>query len=266
MLKSFAISALFTMPVQNMPGRMAVFVRELLVLIKPTIGRRHRAPAGRPMVGPSRARDTGLQIEFHGIDPLTFPHTLRKEVGRPLLRRPRQDYPAATVSDFAPPHIAMLKMQIIGIMQSQHAGMPDVGTIDIAGLGHNDMQRASALAGIMAEKHEPLAEASAETATPQAGPTPTAHERASPLAPSRRGRKALTVHVDLDTHVRLKVMAAREVTTLEALVGEALDLLFATRHDRLERDTDDRRHVETAIRVDRQMPSTTCSAAAARRR
>ncbi|WP_349236304.1 ribbon-helix-helix domain-containing protein [Bosea sp. AAP35] len=69
-------------------------------------------------------------------------------------------------------------------------------------------------------------------------------ERVSPLAPSRRGRKALTVHVDLDTHVRLKVMAAREVTTLEALVTEAVDLLFAKRHDRGGHASSDGRHAE----------------------
>lgn len=63
-------------------------------------------------------------------------------------------------------------------------------------------------------------------------------ERASPLAPSRRGRKALTVHVDLDTHVRLKVLAAREVTTLEALVSETLDLLFAKRTGETATDTE----------------------------
>lgn len=69
-------------------------------------------------------------------------------------------------------------------------------------------------------------------------------DRASPLAPSRRGRKALTVHVDLETHVRLKVMAAQEVTTLEALVAEALDMLFAKRRDRDEFAASDGRYTE----------------------
>lgn len=127
------------------------------------------------------------------------------------------------------------------------------------------MPRANTLAGIMAAKDEPpaTATASAEATEPPAGPAPAPNERTSPLAPSRRGRKALTVHVDLDTHVRLKVMAAREITTLEALVGEALDLLFVARHDRTERDMDETSHVATAIEVDRR--TTTRSAAAARR-
>lgn len=69
-------------------------------------------------------------------------------------------------------------------------------------------------------------------------------ERASPLAPSRRGRKALTVHVDADAHVRLKVMAAQEVTTLEALAAEAIELLFTNRRDRAGSVTGDRRDAE----------------------
>ncbi len=87
------------------------------------------------------------------------------------------------------------------------------------------------LAGMMTAHDEPLAEVPAAVAAPAADAADGRDERVSPLAPSRRGRKALTVHVDPDTHVRLKVMAAREVTTLEALVIEALDLLFAKRHD-----------------------------------
>ncbi|MBX9912114.1 MAG: hypothetical protein K2Z25_25850 [Beijerinckiaceae bacterium] len=88
------------------------------------------------------------------------------------------------------------------------------------------MRRGLDLADMMAAQ-EPLAALDVVAAEAHAADGPD--ERVSPLAPSRRGRKALTVHVDLQTHVRLKVMAARELTTLEALVSEALDLLFAKR-------------------------------------
>lgn len=71
--------------------------------------------------------------------------------------------------------------------------------------------------------------ASSGAKVPQSGEASVRGERASPLAPSRRGRKALTVHLDADTHVRLKVMAAQEVTTLEALAAEAIELLFTNR-------------------------------------
>jgi hypothetical protein len=49
---------------------------------------------------PVPARQTDLQIKFHGIDPPALPHASQKDVGGRLLRRPRQDYPAATVADF----------------------------------------------------------------------------------------------------------------------------------------------------------------------
>lgn len=79
---------------------------------------------------------------------------------------------------------------------------------------------------------------------PQSGEASVRGERTSSLAPSRRGRKALTVHVDADTHVRLKVMAAREVTTLEALAAEAIELLFDKRQYRARPAQSDRRDAE----------------------
>lgn len=106
------------------------------------------------------------------------------------------------------------------------------------------MRRGLNLANMMAAQDQPSAAVPPDVAAPAAGATAGRDERVPPLAPSRRGRKALTVHVDLDTHVSLKVMAAREVTTLEALVSEALDLLFAKRHDGGGPASSDGRHAE----------------------
>lgn len=106
------------------------------------------------------------------------------------------------------------------------------------------MRRGLSLADMMTTQDEPLSAVPSDAAAPEADAADRRDERVSPIPPSRRGRKALTVHVDLDTHVRLKVMAAREVTTLEALVVEALDLLFAKRHDLRGHASSDGRHAE----------------------
>ena len=53
--------------------------------------------------------------------------------------------------------------------------------------------------------------------------------RRSMVAPSRVGRKALTVHVDEEVRVRLKILAAQERTTVEAIMHEAIGLVFEQR-------------------------------------
>lgn len=91
------------------------------------------------------------------------------------------------------------------------------------------MSRRTAFQELTATPQQPSGTMLSAVSGPHRGEVSVRGERASPLAPSRRGRKALTVHLDADTHVRLKVMAAREVTTLEALAAEAIELLFANR-------------------------------------
>jgi len=47
------------------------------------------------------------------------------------------------------------------------------------------------------------------------------------VAQTRRGKKAVVVYLDRDAARRLKVLAAQNDTTLQALGVEAIDLLFA---------------------------------------
>jgi hypothetical protein len=58
--------------------------------------------------------------------------------------------------------------------------------------------------------------------------TPHAQEEhvRSQLPPSRRGKKALTGYFDPEVLKQLKVMAAAEDTTIQALLSEALNDLF----------------------------------------
>ena len=51
------------------------------------------------------------------------------------------------------------------------------------------------------------------------------------IAPSRRGKKAVVLYLEPDIAKRLKVLAAENETTVQALGLEALDLLFE-RHGR----------------------------------
>lgn len=92
------------------------------------------------------------------------------------------------------------------------------------------MPRKSALEGWA--KIAPGSESS-EAGTPVTGSSgevpPRSRVRQAPIAPSRQGRKALTVHVDEGAHMRLKVLAAQERTTIEALANEAIELLFKAR-------------------------------------
>lgn len=69
-----------------------------------------------------------------------------------------------------------------------------------------------------------------------AGPAPAKQERAgeaTPAAsetkfsrPSRMGRKLVAGHFDPKVAKQLKLLAAEEETTIQALLEEALDLLF----------------------------------------
>lgn len=51
-------------------------------------------------------------------------------------------------------------------------------------------------------------------------------ETRSRVAQTRRGKKAVVVYLDRDDARRLKVLAAQNDTTLQALGVEAIDLLF----------------------------------------
>lgn len=57
----------------------------------------------------------------------------------------------------------------------------------------------------------------------------TSTSEATYIAPSRRGRKALTVYLDPDAVRQLKYLALDEDTTTQALVSEALNALFQER-------------------------------------
>lgn len=64
-------------------------------------------------------------------------------------------------------------------------------------------------------------------------PPPTAKDTDQPLAtggkffrPSRNGQKLIAGHFDPKVAKQLKLLAAEEETTVQALLGEALDLLF----------------------------------------
>jgi hypothetical protein len=58
-------------------------------------------------------------------------------------------------------------------------------------------------------------------------PSPAAAEQAAPVQPSRIGTKAITVHFPEEVRRQLKTMAAEQGRSIEDMVGEALNLLFA---------------------------------------
>jgi hypothetical protein len=62
-------------------------------------------------------------------------------------------------------------------------------------------------------------------AAPHAEAAPVAQGRAA-LPPSRQGKKALTGYFDPEVLRQLKVMAAADDTTIQALMSEALNDLF----------------------------------------
>lgn len=57
---------------------------------------------------------------------------------------------------------------------------------------------------------------------------PETHRKVA-LAPSRQGKRALTVYVSPDTWRELRQLALDEGSSVQALVGEALDLLARSR-------------------------------------
>lgn len=85
---------------------------------------------------------------------------------------------------------------------------------------------------------EPATAPAAVNATPAPGPvtapvapkptTPKPAKRPSPQAPrpSRVGRKLVAGHFEPKVAKQLKLLAAEEETTVQALLEEALDLLF----------------------------------------
>jgi hypothetical protein len=63
-------------------------------------------------------------------------------------------------------------------------------------------------------------------AEPASKPRPALEATASRKPPSRQGKKALTGYFDPEVLKQLKVMAASEDTTIQALLAEALNELF----------------------------------------
>ncbi len=71
----------------------------------------------------------------------------------------------------------------------------------------------------------------AKPVLPEAGPLPEPRtERAAPsekfFRPSREGRRLIAGHFDPKVAKQLRLLAAEEDTTVQALLEEALDLLF----------------------------------------
>lgn len=75
------------------------------------------------------------------------------------------------------------------------------------------------------EKSPPRPRAVPAPRAPANAPAETEQGRAN-LPPSRQGKKALTGYFDPDVLKQLKVMAAAEDTTVQALMTEALNDLF----------------------------------------
>lgn len=61
------------------------------------------------------------------------------------------------------------------------------------------------------------------TAAPRAEPSPAAPKF---HRPSRAGKRLIAAHVDPKVAKQLKLLAAEDDTTVQALIEEALDLLF----------------------------------------
>ncbi len=85
------------------------------------------------------------------------------------------------------------------------------------------MKKPNALANALRNSGSTVA-ASPEAPEPVA-PPPAALPRAQ--APSRQATKAITVHFPEDVRRQLKSMAAEQGRSMEDMVGEGLNLLFA---------------------------------------
>jgi hypothetical protein len=59
---------------------------------------------------------------------------------------------------------------------------------------------------------------------------PTGQGRANAVPPSRSGRVLIGAHFAPDVQTALKVIAAEERTTMQALLAEAINTVFAKRH------------------------------------
>jgi len=88
------------------------------------------------------------------------------------------------------------------------------------------MKRPGALASALRNSGSTVAASSSEE--PSSAP-----EQPATITPTRRGTKAITVHFPEDVRRQLKSMAAEEGRSMEDMVAEALNLLFA-RHRRPE--------------------------------
>ena len=67
------------------------------------------------------------------------------------------------------------------------------------------------------------------SATAASDPTLVSHQSLKAKAPSRRGKKALIGYFDPSVSKQLKRLALEEDSTIQQLLGEALDLLFQAR-------------------------------------
>lgn len=86
------------------------------------------------------------------------------------------------------------------------------------------MKKPGALAKALQESGAALA---AAPAAEPVSPTPAPEPHRMTEAAVRRGTKAITVHFPEDVRRQLKSMAAEEGRSMEDMVAEALNLLFA---------------------------------------
>lgn len=75
-------------------------------------------------------------------------------------------------------------------------------------------------------KQDALARTTTPIATDNDNRAPVQRTIKSELPPSRQGKKALTGYFDPEVLKQLKIMAATEETTIQALMTEALNDLF----------------------------------------
>ncbi|MBV8521302.1 MAG: ribbon-helix-helix protein, CopG family [Acetobacteraceae bacterium] len=72
-----------------------------------------------------------------------------------------------------------------------------------------------------------LRSSGANVAATTSAPAPLPEAQTTPAVPVRRGTKAITVHFPEDVRRQLKAMAAEQGRSMEDMVAEALNLLFA---------------------------------------
>lgn len=79
-------------------------------------------------------------------------------------------------------------------------------------------------------KQNPLSRGLKEQQTRLATPEQPAKLRVSGKAPSRMGRVLIGGHFAPEVQMELKVLAAQERTTVQALLAEGINAVFARRH------------------------------------